>query len=89
MQYNLKNPVTVGDKVIESVTIKEKWLAGDYIDVQDAGSGNGTIGCRQVSLAIDWPDPQVRLLSVVDYQEILKISNDFFTRSLTPGKPNT
>jgi len=81
MQYKLKEPIDIGDKVIEEVTIKEKWLAGDYIECQNAGNGAGDRSCRQVALAIDLGDPIVKKLSVSDYMNILEISNGFFIQS--------
>lgn len=89
MQYKLKEPVLIGDKKIEIVEIKEKWNAGDFIDVQDAGDGKGQQGKRQVALAIDWPDPQVKMLSVDDYIEILRISTGFFVPNTKKAKEST
>ena len=89
MQYKLKESVLIGDKNIETVEIKEKWNAGDFIDVQDAGDGKGRQGMRLVALAIDWPDPQVKMLSVDDYIEILKISTGFFVPNTKKAKEST
>lgn len=92
MDYALKTPVEFGKKKISSVTIKENWLAGDYIEIQNAGDGATNAGdraCRQVSLAIDMPDPFVKLLSIPDYVEILKISNNFFTKPTKNSKENS
>lgn len=89
MQYKLNEPVLIGDKKIENVEIKEKWNAGDFIDVQDAGEGKGQQGMRQVALAIDWPDPQVKMLRVDDYIEILRISTGFFVPNTKKAKGST
>ena len=89
MQYKLKEPIDIGNKVIDEVTIKEKWLAGDYIECQNAGNGNGDRSCRQVALAIDLGDPIVKKLSVSDYIKILEISNDFFMPSTNKAKENS
>lgn len=89
MQYKLKEPLDIGDKVIEEVTIKEKWLAGDYIECQNAGEGAGDRSCRQVALAIDMGDPFVKKLSVVDYMKILEISNGFFVQNISGAKENS
>lgn len=89
MQYKLKEPLDIGDKVIEEVTIKEKWLAGDYIECQNAGEGAGDRSCRQVALAIDMGDPIVKKLSVVDYMKILEISNGFFVQNISGAKENS
>ena len=89
MQYKLKEPVLIGDKKIETVEIKEKWNAGDFIDVQDAGDGKGHQGMRQVALAIDWPDPQVKMLCVDDYIGILSISTGFFVPNTKKAKGST
>lgn len=45
MQYKLKFPVEIGDKLVEEVTIKEKWNAGDMIECQNAGNGAGDRAC--------------------------------------------
>lgn len=89
MQYELKNPIVIGDETIRNVDIKEKWSAGDFIDVQNAGEGRGDLACRQVSIAIGKPDLVVRKMSIGDYKEILKISNDFFNASSEQEKGNT
>lgn len=89
MQYKLKEPIDIGDKVIEEVTIKEKYNAGDYVECQNAGANVGDQNCRQVSLAIDLGEPLVKKMSVPDYVEILKISTDFFLRNTGAAKENS
>jgi hypothetical protein len=86
MQYKLKFPVEIGDKLVEEVTIKEKWNAGDMIECQNAGNGAGDRACRQVALALDWGDPLVKKLSVDDYMAIVEISNGFFMPNSATAK---
>lgn len=89
MQYKLKEPIDIGGKVIEEVTIKEKYNAGDYIECQNAGTNVGDQNCRQVSLAVDLGEPLVKKMSVPDYVEILKISTDFFLKNTGAAKENS
>lgn len=80
-KYVLKTPV--GDKT--EVNVKEEWSAGDFIDVQNAGSKKGDQAAQQIAIAIDWPVPLVRQLSIADYMAILELSNGFFLKTV-PGK---
>jgi hypothetical protein len=89
MQYKLKEPVDVAGKKLETVEIKEEWNAGDFVDIQDAGSGEGSRGLRQVAIAIDQPDPIVKTFALEDYLEILKVSTGFFMKHTKKGKANT
>ena len=89
MQYKLKEPVDVAGKKLETVEIKEEWNAGDFVVIQDAGSGEGSRGLRQVAIAIDQPDPIVKTFALEDYLEILKVSTGFFMKHTKKGKANT
>ncbi len=89
MQYKLKKPVDVAGKKLETVEIKEEWNAGDFVAIQDAGSGVGTQNLHQVAIAIDQPDPIVKTFAIEDYLEILKVSTDFFMKNTKKGKANT
>lgn len=89
MQYTLKEPVDVAGKKLETVEIKEEWNAGDFVAIQDAGTGVGTQNLRQVAIAVDQPDPIVKKFSIEDYMEILKVSTDFFMKHLKKAKENT
>lgn len=89
MQYELKCPVDVGDKKLEKVDIKEEWLAGDFIEIQDAGNTQGQQSLRQVALATDQPDPVVKKMSIEDFVFILNKSTSFFTKPMKKGKANT
>lgn len=89
MQIKLTEPIEIADKKLETVEIKEVWNAGDFIDIQDAGKGEGSRCCRQVAIAIDMPDPVVRKLSVNDFTKILEESSRFFTKSTKKAKANT
>ena len=89
MQYKLKEPVDVAGKKLETVEIKEEWNAGDFVAIQDAGSGEGSRGLRQVAIAIDQPDPIVKTFALEDYLEILKASTGFFMKHTKKGKANT
>lgn len=80
-KYVLNAPV--GDKT--EVNVKEEWNAGDFIDVQNAGSKKGDQAAQQIAVAIDWPVPLVRQLSIADYMAILELSNGFFLKTV-PGK---
>lgn len=80
-KYVLKTPV--GDKT--EVNVKEEWNAGDFIDVQNAGGKKGDQAAQQIAIAIDWPVPLVRQLSIADYMAILELSNGFFLKTV-PGK---
>lgn len=89
MQYKLEQPVDVAGKKLETVEIKEEWNAGDFVSIQDAGSGEGTRNLRQVAIAIDQPDPIVRTFAIEDYLKILKVSTDFFMKHTKKGKANS
>ena len=89
MQYKLKEPVDVAGKKLETVEIKEEWNAGDFVAIQDAGSGEGSRGLRQVAIAIDQPDPIVKTFALEDYLEILKVSTGFFMKHMKKWKVNT
>ena len=89
MQYKLEQPVDVAGKKLETVEIKEEWNAGDFVAIQDAGSGEGTRNLRQVAIAIDQPDPIVRTFAIEDYLKILKVSTDFFMKHTKKGKANS
>lgn len=89
MRYKLKVPFEFCDKMIEECEVKEEWNAGDYIDIQDAGDGQGSRCQRQLALALNWPDPQVRKLSIEDYTKLIEISNGFFTKSTKKAKQNS
>ena len=89
MQYKLKEPVDVAGKKLETVEIKEEWNAGDFVAIQDAGSGEGTRGLRQVAIAIDQPDPIVKAFAIEDYLKILEVSTGFFMKHMKEGKANT
>ena len=89
MQYQLKEPVDVAGKKLETVEIKEEWNAGDFVAIQDAGSGEGSRCLRQVAIAIDQPDPIVKTFALEDYLEILKVSTGFFMKHTKKGKANT
>ena len=41
MQYQLKEPIEIASKTLDSVEIKESWNAGDFIEIQDAGNSEG------------------------------------------------
>lgn len=86
MQYQLKEPVDVAGKKLETVEIKEEWNAGDFVAIQDAGSGEGSRNLRQVAIAIDQPDPIVKTFALVDYLEILKASTGFFMKHTKKAK---
>ena len=89
MQYKLEQPVDVAGKKLETVEIKEEWNAGDFVAIQDAGSGEGTRNLRQVAIAIDQPDPIVKTFAIADYLKILKVSTDFFKKQTKKGKANS
>ena len=89
MQYKLKEPVDVAGKKLETVEIKEEWNAGDFVAIQDAGSGEGSRGLRQVAIAIDQPDPIVKTFALEDYLKILELSTGFFMKNMKKGKANT
>ena len=89
MQYKLEQPVDVAGKKLETVEIKEEWNAGDFVAIQDAGSGEGTRNLRQVAIAIDQPDPIVKTFAIADYLKILKVSTDFFMKHTKKGKANS
>lgn len=89
MQYELKCPVDAGDKKLEKVNIKEEWLAGDFIEIQDAGNTEGQRSLRQVAIAVDLPDPVVKKMAIDDFVHILKVSTSFFTKNTKKGKANT
>ena len=86
MQYKLEQPVDVAGKKLETVEIKEEWNAGDFVAIQDAGSGEGTRNLHQVAIAIDQPDPIVKTFAIADYLKILKVSTDFFMKHTKQGK---
>lgn len=89
MQYKLEQPVDVAGKKLEKVEIKEEWNAGDFVAIQDAGSGEGTRNLHQVAIAIDQPDPIVKTFAIADYLKILKVSTDFFMKHTKKGKANS
>ena len=89
MQYKLEQPVDVAGKKLETVEIKEEWNAGDFVAIQDAGSGEGTRNLHQVAIAIDQPDPIVKTFAIADYLKILKVSTDFFMKKKKKGKANS
>lgn len=89
MQYKLEKPVDVAGKKLETVEIKEEWNAGDFVAIQDAGSGEGSRNLRQVAIAIDQPDPIVKTFALADYLKILKVSTDFFMKHTKKGTANT
>ena len=89
MQYKLKEPVDVAGKKLETVEIKEEWNAGDFVAIQDAGSGVGTQNLHQVAIAIDQPDPIVKAFTIEDYLKILEVSTGFFMKHMKKGKVNT
>ena len=89
MQYKLEQPVDVAGKKLETVEIKEEWNAGDFVAIQDAGSGEGTRNLHQVAIAIDQPDPIAKTFAIADYLKILKVSTDFFMKHTKKGKANS
>lgn len=89
MKYKLKEPVEFGGQTFEECTVKEKWNAGDFIEIQNAGEGQGDRCARQIALALNWPDPQVRELSIEDYKKLIEISNDFFIKNTKSAKRNS
>lgn len=84
-EYVLKKPVNVAGEIRESVFVKTEWSAGDFIDIQNAGDKKGDQAAQQIAIAIDWPVPFVRQLSIEDYIGILELSNSFFAKTM-PGK---
>lgn len=86
MNYKLIKTIEFAGEKKESVEIKEKWNAGDFIEIQNAGSREGDRCCRQVAIAIDWPDPQVRELGMEDFMNILTKTNTFFPQTAATKK---
>lgn len=77
MRYKLLKPIKIGQTITDEVTIKEDYNTGDFAKIMNGGASSGDSFLATLSVALDWPVPQVKLLSIKDGQKIFSEASNF------------